>query len=148
MKKIISLMAVVAALIMMLSSCTPSGMPTSLVGVWKTETESYDYDYVQDPITHQYHVVYSDDTEKSESYIEFTDDDYYISANTKERLDEYKNDKKNHCSQIVKAIGNELYIKSCSQISDDTLTVIKYELVGDKLTLTRYSSDVTVYTKE
>ncbi len=138
MKKIISLMAVVTALIMMLSSCTPNGMPTSLVGVWKTETEQYIYK----------NGGYTDETKTYESYIEFTDDDYYISASTKDELDEYKNDKKNHCSQIVKATGNELYIKSCSQISDDTLTVIKYELVGDKLTLTRYSSDVTVYTKE
>ena len=120
MKKIISLMAVVTALIMMLSACTPSGMPTSLVGVWKTETEEYVYN----------HGSYTDETETYESYIEFTDDDYYISANTKERLDEFKNDKKNHCSQIVKATCNELYVKGCSQISDDSLMIIKYEFIG------------------
>ncbi|MBP5448557.1 MAG: hypothetical protein J6Y01_00400 [Spirochaetales bacterium] len=138
MKKIISLMAVVTALIMMLSACTPSGMPTSLVGVWKTETEQYVYN----------NGSYTDETETYESYIEFTDDDYYISANTKERLDEYKNDKKNHCSQIVKATCNELYVKGCSQISDDSLMIIKYELVGDKLTIIENSSYVAIYTKE
>ena len=137
MKKMISLMAVVAALIMMLSSCTPSGMPTSLVGVWKTETERYV----------RVNGSYTDETATAESYIEFTDDDYMVYGSTKDELTECKKDKKD-CTKIIKATCNELYVRSGAQVSEDSLIIIKYELAGNKLTLTQNSSSVKIYTKD
>ncbi|MBP5448558.1 MAG: hypothetical protein J6Y01_00405 [Spirochaetales bacterium] len=134
MKKIIGLFAAAFVVAMILSACTPSGMPTSLVGVWKSETKR---------VTN----LTTGDTTTDVSYVEFTDDDYYLSGDTKDELSERKKEKKD-CSKIIKATCNELHVKSGSVVSDNSYSIMKYELAGDKLTLERSPGYKMVYAKD
>ncbi|MBP5448556.1 MAG: hypothetical protein J6Y01_00395 [Spirochaetales bacterium] len=157
MKKIIGLTAVVAAVIMMLSACTPSGMPTSLVGVWKSESEHYV----------RKNGSYTDDTTTDTMYFEITEDDYIIPGSAvspygiygypsaeylkqyKESIDNAGISKDDVCAKVIKATCNELHIRPAGYKSDNETFVFGYELSGNTLTLKFGNGSYTqTYTKE
>ncbi len=158
MKKIIGLTAVFAAVIMMLSACTPSGMPTSLVGVWKSETEHYVWD------SHDY--KYLDDTATNTMYFEITEDDYIIAGQVypdgiyggpsaeylkqyKENIDNAGISKDDVCAKVIKATCNELHIRRAGYKTDNETLVFGYELSGNTLTIKCYGgSRIQTFTKE
>ena len=129
MKKIIGLFVMAVMMVMMAVSCTPNGAPLSLVGVWKTETT---YEGVSLSNIH---------------YMEITDDDFYITASTKDGLETAKRVRETSGTKIVSATCNELHTRSVSVTSDNQYGVIKYELAGDKLTIDE-GYHCVVYTKE